>query len=76
MKNVLITGGSRGIGRATALRCAADGWSIALNYAGNRQAADRTLEALATSAPGALAIQGDISRKTMSSPCSTAPRPS
>lgn len=63
MKNVLITGGSRGIGRATALRCAADGWSVALNYAGNRQAADQTLEMLAASTPNALAIQGDISRE-------------
>jgi len=35
MRNVLITGGSRGIGRAAILRSAAQGWSVALNYALN-----------------------------------------
>lgn len=61
MKNVLITGGSRGIGKATALRCAADGWSIALNYAGNAAAAAETTDSLKRAGAKAIALRGDIS---------------
>ena len=43
---ILITGGTRGIGRATALSCAARGWTTALGYRGNRRAADETLAAI------------------------------
>ncbi|MBA8838418.1 SDR family oxidoreductase [Ochrobactrum sp. RH2CCR150] len=63
MKNVLITGGSRGIGKATALRCAADGWSVALNYAGNATAATETTDSLKRAGAEAIALQGDISRE-------------
>ncbi|NKC02960.1 SDR family oxidoreductase [Brucella haematophila] len=63
LKNVLITGGSRGIGKATALRCAADGWSIALNYAGNAAAAAETTDSLKRAGAEAIALQGDISRE-------------
>jgi len=61
MKNVLITGGSRGIGRASVLRSAAQGWSVALNYAGNEQAAQQTVADAVKLGAKALAIQGDIS---------------
>ncbi|KAB2664617.1 SDR family oxidoreductase [Brucella tritici] len=61
MKNALITGGSRGIGRATALRCAAQGWSVALNYARNEQAAQQAVTGAAKLGAKALAIRGDIS---------------
>ncbi len=60
MKNVLITGGSRGIGRATALRCAAEGWSIAINYTENMQAAKQTITDICVAGTNALAIRGDI----------------
>jgi len=60
LKNVLITGGSRGIGRATALRCAADGWSIALNYAGNASAAAETTDGLKRAGAKAIALQGVV----------------
>jgi NAD(P)-dependent dehydrogenase (short-subunit alcohol dehydrogenase family) len=63
LKNVLITGGSRGIGKATALRCAADGWSIALNYAGNAAAAAETTDSLKRAGAEAIALQGDVSRE-------------
>ncbi len=39
-RRVLITGASRGIGRAVAIRFAQEGASIAINYRGNRQEAD------------------------------------
>ncbi len=61
MKNALITGGSRGIGRATALRSAAQDWSVALNYAGNEQAAQQAVTEAAKLGAKALAIRGDIS---------------
>lgn len=41
-KTVLITGGSRGIGRATAILFAAKGWNIALSFVGNQDSADET----------------------------------
>jgi len=40
---ILVTGSSRGLGRGIALRLAQSGYSVAINYAGNAQAADETL---------------------------------
>ncbi|HBV52902.1 MAG TPA: beta-ketoacyl-ACP reductase, partial [Clostridiales bacterium] len=42
-KNVIVTGGSRGIGRAVALRFAEMGANIAILYAGNEEAASAVL---------------------------------
>lgn len=59
-KVVLITGASKGIGRATALRVAADGASVVINYLSDRQAAD---ELVAQIGPDrALAVQADVSK--------------
>ena len=38
-KNLLITGASRGIGRATAVLAAAGGWTVGVNYRSDRAAA-------------------------------------
>ena len=40
-KNLLVTGASRGIGRDIALRAGEQGWDVVVNYAGNRDKADR-----------------------------------
>ncbi|MBL8708417.1 MAG: SDR family NAD(P)-dependent oxidoreductase, partial [Rhodospirillaceae bacterium] len=45
-QTILITGGSRGIGRAAAILCGRRGWSVGVNYAGNAEAADETVAAV------------------------------
>ena len=64
---VLVTGASRGLGRGIAVEAAAQGLSVAINYASNRDAADATAELCKAAAPGAdqrfVPVQGDISRR-------------
>jgi len=57
-KNVLVTGGSRGIGKAVARRFASLGACVAINYHSNREAAESTLQSLEGS--GHLIVQGDV----------------
>ena len=58
-KTVLVTGGSRGIGRAIAQGFAARGARVAINYLQNHEAADQTLASL-EGGPH-MAVQGDVS---------------
>jgi 3-oxoacyl-[acyl-carrier protein] reductase len=60
-KNAIITGGSRGIGRAIAMEFAARGASIALIYGGNKEAAQETVAALKALGAEAVAYQCDVS---------------
>lgn len=46
MKYALVTGGSRGIGRAIAIRLAQEGYQVIINYASNQAEAEKTLAAL------------------------------
>ena len=59
-KVALITGGSRGIGRAIALRLAGQGADIAFSYRGNEAAAKATVADLEALGRRAVAIQGDV----------------
>ena len=61
MKNILITGASRGIGRAAAKLAGARGWSVTINYAGNREAAEETAKLVEEQGGKAIIIQGDVS---------------
>jgi NAD(P)-dependent dehydrogenase (short-subunit alcohol dehydrogenase family) len=59
-KNVIVTGASRGIGRAVALACGARGWRVVVNYqrdAASAQATAREIEALGAQA---LLVQADV----------------
>jgi 3-oxoacyl-[acyl-carrier protein] reductase len=58
----LVTGGSRGIGQAVARRLGSDGFSVAVNYAGNAAKAAETVAAIEAAGGRALALQGDVSR--------------
>ncbi|KAF0227546.1 MAG: short-chain dehydrogenase/reductase [Beijerinckiaceae bacterium] len=57
----LITGGSRGIGRACALGLAEDGFDVVVNYVGNKGAADEVVAAITAKGRKAVAVQGDVS---------------
>lgn len=59
-KTILITGGSRGIGRSAAILAGQKGWSVGVNYASNKAAADEVMEAVIAAGGKALAIQGDV----------------
>jgi 3-oxoacyl-[acyl-carrier protein] reductase len=56
----IVTGGSRGIGRAAAERLAADGSAVVIVYAGNKTAADETVEKIKADGGRAIAVQADV----------------
>ena len=62
--NLLITGASRGIGRATALLAATRGWNILVNYASDSLAAEITVQAIEQAGGHAVAVQGDVSQES------------
>lgn len=62
-KTALVTGASRGIGRAVALTLAAAGMNIVLNYAGNEQAADETAAAVEKLGVKVLKVRADVADK-------------
>lgn len=59
-KTILITGGSRGIGREAAILCGERGWSVGINYVGNRDAAEETAEQVRKAGGKAVLAQGDV----------------
>ncbi|WP_011580592.1 MULTISPECIES: SDR family oxidoreductase [Chelativorans] len=60
MTSILITGGSRGIGRATALLAAQSGWAVAINYLGNAAAAEEVVAEIKAGGGRACAVQGNV----------------
>ena len=59
-KVLLVTGGSRGIGAATARLAAAQGWAVAVNYTANSLAADEVVRAIRATGGTAMAVQADV----------------
>ncbi|MBO6868812.1 MAG: SDR family oxidoreductase [Thalassococcus sp.] len=62
-KTVLISGGSRGIGRATGLEMAGQGWRVAFTYRGDQAAADQTVADIHAAGSEAIAIQSDTANE-------------
>ena len=60
-RTVLVTGGSRGIGAATAWLCAQRGWAVAVNYTSDAAAANAVVERIRAAGGSALALQADVS---------------
>mmetsp|Transcript_35009 Transcript_35009/g.104417 ORF Transcript_35009/g.104417 Transcript_35009/m.104417 type:complete len:275 (-) Transcript_35009:405-1229(-) len=61
-KVCLVTGGSRGLGRAIALELGSQGQKVVVNYAGSVDAANDTVEAIKAAGGDAIAVQADCSK--------------
>jgi 3-oxoacyl-[acyl-carrier protein] reductase len=59
-KSVIVTGASRGIGRAVATRLARDGFAVVVNYAGNATKADEVVAEIKAARGQAIAVQADV----------------
>jgi NAD(P)-dependent dehydrogenase (short-subunit alcohol dehydrogenase family) len=60
---LLVTGGSRGIGAATARLAAQKGWAVAVNYTANSLAADEVVRNIRAAGGSAIAVQADVSNE-------------
>ena len=62
-KVILITGGSRGIGAATALLAAEQGYDVCVNYLKNKNAAESVVDEIKKKGVNAIAVKADVSRE-------------
>lgn len=62
-KMVLVTGGSRGIGAATAVQAARKGYAVAVNYTANSLAADEVVRQIRAEGGTAITVQADVAEE-------------
>jgi NAD(P)-dependent dehydrogenase (short-subunit alcohol dehydrogenase family) len=62
-KTMIVTGASRGIGAATALLAAKEGYSVVVNYRRDEEAADSVVQSIVSAGGKAVAIQADVSEE-------------
>ncbi|MEP5730503.1 MAG: SDR family oxidoreductase [Sulfitobacter sp.] len=62
-KTAIVTGGGRDIGRACALRLAADGAKVAINYHSSSEGADSAVAEITAAGGSAFALQGDMTKQ-------------
>ena len=60
---LLVTGGGRGIGAATARLAARQGWAVAVNYTANSLAADEVVRAIRAEGGTAMSVQADVAQE-------------
>lgn len=63
MKVMLVTGGGRGIGAATAKLAAQKGYEVVVNYHSNKEAAQNVVNAINNNGGTAIAVQADVSKE-------------
>jgi 3-oxoacyl-[acyl-carrier protein] reductase len=61
-KTAIVTGASRGIGRAVAMRLAHDGFAVVVNYASNADQAEAVVTAIKSESGRAIALKADVSK--------------
>lgn len=64
-KVMLITGASRGIGAATALKAAAQGYAVCINYLHNQERAEQLASQIQKNGGVAIAVAGDVSQESV-----------
>jgi 3-oxoacyl-[acyl-carrier protein] reductase len=62
---VLVTGASRGIGRAIAIRLAKEGYQVVMNYRGNHQAAEQALQLVQEFSASSYLLPFDVSQRQL-----------
>ncbi len=62
-RHVFVTGGTRGIGRAAALRLATEGANVSVNFVSNCERADQTVEELRAAGAEAIRLQGNVANR-------------
>ncbi len=60
----IVTGGSRGIGRACALMAASRGYKVCVNYINNEDAANKVVAEICDAGGNAIAVKGDVAIET------------
>jgi NAD(P)-dependent dehydrogenase (short-subunit alcohol dehydrogenase family) len=63
LKNVLVTGAAKRLGRAIALDLAADGWNVAIHYHGSEEDADNAVQAARAFGVEAVGLKCDLSKE-------------